>query len=485
MVLDEPGDGFGFAGVEAHMRAQPPRDPGACFRVVLRPALGDVVEQHRHIEHVARPPQARHQRVRQRMNGFRVALLDLRQDAHTTDQVLVDGVVVIHVELHHRHDGFEFRDESGQHAKFVHAPQRTFRIAVFQQQIHEDANRFGIRANRVVDQIQIGRDNPHGVRVDQDPGAQCFFKQAQDIQRIGDEFRFVLDRQPAMMIDEARLQFAPFAEQSAEERGRADMLRLERGQEYAGQFTHSRRVTEIILHEILDAAPGARIGITHSAGDLDLHVERQHIDGPSRNQMQMTAHRPKEILGLPEGQMLVAGEYAHRHQLDGAVDMVDIFGDPVKRLQVAEAPLSLLDIGFQNVALPALTLMAGRAFFQLGFDELRNGLFEKLGPQPVAQFMCQRGMTSDQPMLDQRGADRHVACTQAQAIVDRADGMADLQFQIPQHIQHGFDHALGPGRDLVGCQKQQVDIGSRCHFGPAITPNRQNGQPLRFRGSVL
>ena len=83
-------------------------------------------------------------------------------------------------------------------------------------------------------------------------------------------------------------------------------------------------------------------------------------------------------------------------------------------------------------------------------------------------------------MFHHRGADGHVLCGQPQAIIDAAGGVADLQLQIPQHIQHGFDDAFRPGRSFVGRQKQQIDIGLRCHFGAAIAANGQDSQLFRL-----
>jgi hypothetical protein len=65
--------------------------------------------------------------------------------------------VVIDVELHHRDDGFEFRDEGRQHAQFVHPAQGCVRGCRVQQQVKEDALRFGVLAHLVVDQVKMPR----------------------------------------------------------------------------------------------------------------------------------------------------------------------------------------------------------------------------------------------------------------------------------------------------------------------------------------
>ncbi len=79
--------------------------------------------------------------------------------------MFVHRVVVVHVELHHRDDGREFGDECGQHPQFVHPSQRPFGIAVLQQQIKEDPPRLFVVAQVFVDPVQIGRDQPHRIRM--------------------------------------------------------------------------------------------------------------------------------------------------------------------------------------------------------------------------------------------------------------------------------------------------------------------------------
>jgi hypothetical protein len=66
-------------------------------------------------------------------------LVDIRQHADGTDQVLVDRVVMIHVELHHRDDLAEIWDEPAEHARLVHAAQDERGIARRGQDRQEEA----------------------------------------------------------------------------------------------------------------------------------------------------------------------------------------------------------------------------------------------------------------------------------------------------------------------------------------------------------
>ena len=127
MLLDQPGDELGLVRGEAETRTEPPRHLGAGDRVVLRPPLGDVVQEERYGEN-------RHLLDgRQELVGERVLAGDppgpqRRQRAHRTDQVLVHRVVVIHVELHHRDDLAEVGDEATEHAGLVHVPEHRLHL---------------------------------------------------------------------------------------------------------------------------------------------------------------------------------------------------------------------------------------------------------------------------------------------------------------------------------------------------------------------
>ncbi len=67
--------------------------------------------------------------------------------------------------------------------------------------------------------------------------------------------------------------------------------------------------------------------------------------GALRDDVQMTAHRPEEILRLLELAQLRAGEQARIHQLGDVAHLVHIFADPEQRVQVAQAPLPSLRFG--------------------------------------------------------------------------------------------------------------------------------------------
>ena len=62
-------------------------------------------------------------RGRQRQLGGKFAALDRGDVAERPQQMLVDRIVMIHIELHHRHDAAELRHKPAENTGFVHMPQ--------------------------------------------------------------------------------------------------------------------------------------------------------------------------------------------------------------------------------------------------------------------------------------------------------------------------------------------------------------------------
>ncbi len=123
MLLDQPGDALGVGGVEPQAWAQSARDLRAGEGVIDAAPLGDVVQEGGDIKRRAMGD-LRQKLGKQRMVLDQPAGLDLIEYADRAQQMLVDGVVMVHRILHHADDAAEIRDEPPQHARFVHVPQR-------------------------------------------------------------------------------------------------------------------------------------------------------------------------------------------------------------------------------------------------------------------------------------------------------------------------------------------------------------------------
>ena len=157
---------LGLLGHEAEARGHAARDARAQDRVVLGPPLSDVVQQQRHHQDTAvdRPG---HDGGGQRQLRRELPALDERELDDALDDVLVHREMVVHVELHHRHDRLELGDEGAQHPELVHAPERALGVAVLEQQREEDAVGLRVGAHPPVDPPEAGADQAHRVGMQQ------------------------------------------------------------------------------------------------------------------------------------------------------------------------------------------------------------------------------------------------------------------------------------------------------------------------------
>src|SRR3546814_19385994 len=81
--------------------------------MVTAASLGDVVEQHRAIYDAPRVYLV-HDHGRQRMIFLEPVLLDIGEQPDRADRMFVDGIMMIHVELHLRDDAAEIRHEAAE-----------------------------------------------------------------------------------------------------------------------------------------------------------------------------------------------------------------------------------------------------------------------------------------------------------------------------------------------------------------------------------
>ncbi len=102
--------------------------------------------------------------------------------------------------------------------------------------------------------------------------------------------------------------------------------------------------------------------------------------------------------------------------------------------------------------------------------------------KPLVQLVEQRAVAPQVARLEQRGADGLVALGVAQALLDRAGGMADLQAHVPQEVEHELDDLLAARRLLVGTQEQQIDVGERRQLAAAVAARRHHAQPFGGAG---
>ena len=139
-----------------------------------------------------------------------------------------------------------------------------------------------------------------------------------------------------------------------------------------------------MLHTPLNPPGAATIKVLHRLGKLWLHVEGQPLFGPSGQIVQLTAHGPKMHVRLVKQRHLLRCKNLLRDQMAYILNLVQIFGDPVKRLQVPDTALTLLNVRLQHIAGITHFLVPFVSFPQLSLDELALTTLRNLAPETLA-----------------------------------------------------------------------------------------------------
>ena len=130
-------------------------------------------------------------------------------------------------------------------------------------------------------------------------------------------------------------------------------------------------------------------------------------------------------------------------------------------MEIAQAAFAVLDVRLDQIARLAGAADALLALGELGGDEF--------GAVPRTTSLVETRTNSSNSSRSpsrkrasrMRGADGHVGLGLADALVDRARGVADLEPDVPQAIEDRLGDLLAPGGLLVGQHEQQIDVGAR------------------------
>ena len=166
----------------------------------------------------------------------------------------------------------------------------------------------------------------------------------------------------------------------------------------------------------------------------------------------------------------------------GSLHAIEIFGDPEQQVQVAQPALALLDVGLHDIARIAHALVALVALGKLGLDEVAAVAGQELLGEALDQLVEQLAVAPHVARLEKRGADGLVAVGVAQALLDGAGGVADLQPHVPQQVEHELDDLLAARRLLVGTQEEKIDVGKRRQLAAAVAAGRHDAEPLGGAG---
>ena len=194
------------------------------------------------------------------------------------------------------------------------------------------------------------------------------------------------------------------------------MLSLQCGQEDAGQLSDYGGVPEVVEHEALDRGPVCPVLVAKPFRKHWLNVYGQLVHRPPGKQVEMAPYRHEKCLGSAELLVFLGAQQACPYQLRRIRYAMNVLADPEERLEVPQAALALLYIGFDDVPPTTVTAVTGVALLKLGFDELGDRLAEELLLQPNRQIVGQGSVADQEAMFQQRRADRVVVLSEPNAV---------------------------------------------------------------------
>jgi hypothetical protein len=401
--------------------------------------------------------------------------------------MLIDCIVMIHVELHHRDDLAEIRDELAEHAGLVHPAQDQGGFAPRGQDRQEEPVRLLVLAHIVVDQPKRARHPLQRVRVELQAVQVRDMEEPDQVDGIALEDVGVGIRDAAAILDEFQrtgdLAGAPrhAGDHARQARRLLGLLFFQSRTKDTRQVADILGDEEIVLHEAFDRRQARMVVIVERLRDIALDVEGKAVFRLSGDEVHVASNRPEEVLRLLKQLVLLSRQDPELDQFLGRLHPVEVFGDPEQRVEVAKAALALLDIGLDQIARIAGFTVALVALGELRLDEFGAGRFDDLGVEPVFQHAEELFLPADISCFQDRGADRDVFPRKADALVDGACRVADLQAHVPEDIEQELDDLRCLSRILGRQDEEEIDVRTGSERRAAVAADCRDRQRARWR----
>ena len=410
------------------------------------------------------------------------ALLDAAQETDGADGVLVNGVMVVHVELHLRVDAAEIGYEPTEYIRLVHPAQNRFGVVLPRQHLKEQRIGARIIAQGSVDQAAIAIGDPHGLGMHLQLVRFGKLEYLDEPNRIGGE-PVVRRRGDTTAMNDVALQAARSRAKTGEKAPSTGLLRkfiVDMRQEDTGECADPFRLQEVELHETFDGTFAGPIRVIHPLGDAALQVEGQPVFRPPGQFMEMASHGQQPSFGAPEVLVFIGCEQAHVDQFRRAFHAVYVFADPVEGLKIAEPALPLLYVGLHDIATVAHAFVPFVAFGQLVGDELSFRPPHDVFAKETPAFVVERLVPPHVAPFEQGRPNGEVGLRHPDHFFQSTRGMTDLQTEVPQEVERGLDHLFAPRRGTLRHQERYIHIRMRSHFRTTVTTHGQDRNPLRL-----
>ena len=444
--------------------------------MVAAPALGDIVQEQRHIKRGPRHDGPGDFRT-QGLNLVQLPFFNPRQNADCADGMLIDGIIMVHVVLGLGHRAAEIGNKAAQNPSLVHPPQGGFRIMAGGQHLHKGVTRRRIAPQPGIDQLPVTGDQFQGIGVDIVAMAVGDRKNPDHVGGIFLKILFVGNRQaPAHQPESLDLGFQ--GQRRPVQQTFFLVALFQQGAKNPGQVTDILGDQEVMLHEAFDLVEAGVILIPELFRQRQLHVKGHPFLRPSIQQVQMLAYRPQKIFRPPERSKFLAGKNFLEDQAGDILDPVQEPRQPEQGMEVPKPPFALLQVGLHYVARVSHPLVAPVPFLQLVLDKLPSLAGDDFFPEFFLKLFKQLFFTRQIAGIQQRCLDADVAFRHLDAVIPGAQRMADRQPQIPQHLEHKFGNFFHPRPWFIGDQEHYIDVRVKCQLAPPVAASSDQADLL-------
>ena len=182
----------------------------------------------------------------------------------------------------------------------------------------------------------------HGVRMERQIVFLREMEDADQIDRVafenvlvGDIDAVVVDDEVLALAERMPGTRAKARHHAAEHRHGLGLAVLELGAQNGGEIADVLGNQEVMLHETFDITQPGVLGVAQPHRDLALDLEGEPLLRPAGEKMHVAAHGPEKIAAATEAAVLARVVDAQFDQFLALAHAINVFGDPVERVQVA------------------------------------------------------------------------------------------------------------------------------------------------------
>ena len=237
-----------------------------------------------------------------------------------------------------------------------------------------------------------------------------------------------------------------------------------------------------MFHEALDIFQPRMGLVAKPARKLRLSVKTQTVFAAAGNEMQMAANRPEKVFAFLEPRQLLVGKRPLVGKLFRGIGVIEEFRDPEQRMKIAQAPLAILQIGFDQVTAFTTLGQANVAFGKfVGHKFPRPGL-HNVAAEMKLHILAEPFISANEPCLENGSEDCIVGLGQPDAFFRAACRVADFQAYVPERIENELNQPSACFILFSRQQEQEVNVRAGSQGAAPITACGDDGHFLRFTG---